>query len=78
MITIHQSGQGADKLEVISWWNGGAYAIQFGEAGSPMLTLWFQGDDAIVLRDEYEAREAKRPKVDCRGHWLATLDPYLP
>ena len=76
-ICIHESGQGADKLRVISYGNGMSYAVQFGESGVPMRDLYFQGDDATELRDEFETLESSRPDELSRDHWLAALDPYL-
>lgn len=77
IVTIHESGQGSDKLTVDSWGNGWGHAIQFGEAGSPMRTLWFQDEDSTILRDEFDAMETARPNVSTREIWLDVLDPYL-
>lgn len=77
IVTIHKSGLGADKLEVISHGNGWAYSIQFGEAGHPMRSLWFQDDDAFQLRGDFEALEDSLPEEDARNLWLSVLDPYL-
>ena len=77
MITIHESGNLADKLRVVSYGNGTSYAFHFGEAGSPMRTLFFQGDDVLALRAEYDALETNEPETECRDHWLSVLDPYL-
>ena len=76
-ITIHRSGEGADALSVDSYNNGWGYAIHFGEAGSPMLTRWFQDEDALTIREAYDALETAQPDTPCREHWLTVLDPYL-
>lgn len=76
-ITIHQSGIGADKLAINSIGNGLAYNVCFGEAGSPLRNIFFQGDDATHLRDEFDAAEQAFPEVDTRDVWLRVLDPYL-
>ena len=77
MTTIHESGNLADKLQIVSYGNGTSYAFHFGEAGSPMRTLFFQGDDATALRTQYDALEINDPETECRDHWLSVLDPYL-
>lgn len=76
-IDIHASGYGADRFRVTSYGNGTAYAFHFGEAGSPMRTLFLQGEDATRIREEYDAAETRNPETPCRDHWLAVLDPYL-
>ena len=77
MVVIHSSGAGADKLEVVSYHNGGAYALHFGEGGAPCRTLFFQGDDATELRAGYDAREEAQPDALCRDIWLGLADPHL-
>lgn len=76
-VTIHQSGAQAGKFQVVSYGNGTAYAFQFGEAGSPMRTLFLQGDDASQIRAEFDAIEAANPDTLTRDAWLEVLDPYL-
>lgn len=76
-VTIHKSGQGADALRVDSLYNGGAYNILFGEAGAPMRNLFFQGDDATQLRDEFDALETAEPETPTRDLWFRVLDPYM-
>jgi hypothetical protein len=76
-IRIHESGRGCKKITVDSWYNGGAYNVSFGEAGSPMRNIYFQGDDAIAIRDEFDALETAEPETLSRDLWLRVLDPYL-
>lgn len=76
-IMIHNSGTGADRLEVVSYGNGTAYAFNFGETDAPMRDLFLQGDDALRIREEYEVAENANPDRDCRNIWLDLLDPYL-
>lgn len=76
-VTIHESGHGADKLQVISYGNGLAYAFNFGEAGAPMRTVFLQGEDATDMRDEFDAIEAHEPERLSRDIWDSLLDPYL-
>lgn len=76
-VVIHTSGRGGDKLEITSYGNGAAYNVAFGEAGSPMRNLFFQGDDATQLRDEFDAMENKFPRMSSRKVWFKVLDPYL-
>ncbi|MEJ5084956.1 hypothetical protein [Brucella pseudogrignonensis] len=76
-VVIHASGTTGDKLEVTSYGNGTAYNIALGEAGSPMRNLYFQGDDASQLRDEFDAHEENNPNMNTREVWFMTLDPYL-
>jgi hypothetical protein len=76
-VTIHKSGEGAESLKVISYNNGLSYAFNFGEAGSPMRTVYLQGDDAGDIRAEYDAAEAANPYEPCRDIWLGLLDPHL-
>jgi hypothetical protein len=76
-VTIHESGQGAEKMEIQSWYNGGAYSVHFGGDGSPMRTLFFQGDDATLLRAELDTLEAAEPETDTRDLWFRVLDLYL-
>jgi len=76
-IAIHRSGTGSDAFEVVSYHNGLAYSFNFGEAGAPMRNLFFQGDDAIALRDEFDALEDREPETLTRELWLRLLDPYL-
>lgn len=76
-VTIHESGHGADKLQVISYGNGLAYAFNFGEAGGPMRNIYLQGEDAADLRDEFDAIEAREPERLTRDIWDSLLDPYL-
>lgn len=77
IVTIHDSGIGGDRLRVDSHGNGLAYAFQFGEAGSPMRTLFFQGDDASQIRDEFDNLESANPEMPTREAWFTLLDPYL-
>jgi hypothetical protein len=77
MITIHKSGAGGEKLQVDSFYNGRAYSVSFGEAGSPMRNLFFQGDDATVLRDEFDTLDELNPEILTRDLWLRVLDPYM-
>lgn len=77
MVTIHRSGKGAEALQVVSYHNGGAYAFNFGEHGSPSRTLFFQGDEASVIREEFEAAETAMPCELTRDVWLRVLAPYL-
>ena len=74
---IHKSGNGADALQIVSHGNGLAYAVQFGESGAPMRTLFFQGDDASTIRADYDAMESAFPDQPCRDLWLRVIDPYL-
>lgn len=76
-VTIHKSGAGADKFEVVSYGNGLAYNFMFGEAGSPMRNVYLQGDDALQIRDEFDAWEEREPEKLTRDIWLDLLDPYL-
>jgi hypothetical protein len=76
-VIIHTSGAGADKLEITSYGNGLSYNFLFGEAGAPMRNLFFQGDDALNIRTDYDARENAEPNMLCRDIWLDLLDPYL-
>jgi len=76
-VTIHDSGKAGDRVRVDSYGNGTAYNISFGEAGAPMRNLFFQGDDATALRDEFDQHENARPSMLTRDVWLAVLDPYL-
>lgn len=76
-VMIHRSGNGADALQIVSHGNGLAYAFQFGESGSPMRTLFFQGEDASAIRADYDAAEIAAPATPCRDHWLRVVDPYL-
>lgn len=76
-IVIHQSGSGADLLRVTSYGNGLSYAINFGEGGAPSRDLFFQGDDATALRDDFDAAENAEPEKLTRAIWLDLLDPYL-
>ena len=73
-VTIHESGSGADKVKVDSYWNGAAYNISFGEAGSPMQNIFFQGEDALELRYVFEDIDEATPD---REAWLEAVDPYL-
>lgn len=76
-VSIHTSGEGADKLQVISGGNGAAYAFHFGEAGSTMLTRFFQGDDATAIREAFDMIEDLKPDMPTREVWLTVIDPYL-
>jgi len=76
-VTIHKSGHGGDALRVDSLYNGGAYNVMFGEAGAPMRNLYFQGDDATQLRDEFDALETAEPETATRDLWFRVLDPYM-
>ena len=76
-ITIHKSGTGSEKLQIDSFYNGGAYNVSFGEAGSPMRNLFFQGDDALQLRDDFDAMESANVEISAREIWLRAIDPYL-
>lgn len=76
-IIIHTSGVGADKLEVVSHGNGLAYCFNIGEAGAPMRNVFLQGDDALQMRDEFDALEEIEPDTPSREIWLRLLDPYL-
>ena len=78
MITIHESGHGGEKLQVVSYGNGLAYNFCFGEAGAPMSNVFLQGEDALNIRDEYDLWENREPEKLCRDIWLELLDPYLP
>lgn len=75
-VTIHKSGADADALRVDSWWNGEAYAIHFGENGSPSRTLFLQGDDASAVRQRVEAVEAATPDLDTRLVWLRAVEDF--
>lgn len=77
IVTIHESGSGADKMRVESWGNGWAYAIHFGEGDGPFRTKWFQDDDAAQLREEVETIETAQPEILTRDAWLLALDPHL-
>ena len=77
MITIHESGLGADKLVIKSHGNGWAYEVHFGEVGSPMCTLWFQCEEAALIREDFGLREQNFPEKASRDLWIETLDPYL-
>lgn len=76
-VTIHQSGTGAGALRVNSHGGGTAYAFHFGEGDGPFRTLFFQGDDAIIIHDKFNALETAQPDKLTRDIWLAVLDPYL-
>lgn len=76
-ITIHKSGNGGEALRVDSIGNGLAYNVLFGEAGSSMRNLYFQGDDATTFRNEIEAIETAWPEKPTRDCWLMAVDPYL-
>jgi hypothetical protein len=77
MVTIHESGNGGEKLQIVSYGNGAAYAANFGESGAPMRTLFFQGDDADLIRQNVELWEEMRPDMPTRNVWLEVLNPYL-
>lgn len=77
MVIIHDSGEGADRLRVESWGNGTAYGFQFGEAGTVMRCLFFQGDDATCLLEQFDTAETAHPDKLTRDIWLDLLDPYL-
>ena len=74
-VTIHESGSGADKIEIISYGNGAAYEIQFGEASAPMGTLFFQDESAAELKADFDWMEACGDFTQ-RQSWLAVLDKY--
>jgi len=76
-ITIHDSGEGAERLRVDSYDNGTAYNVSFGEAGSPMRNIYFHGDHATALRETFDAIEAINPDKPTRDVWFDALDPYL-
>ena len=76
-VTIHESGRGPNALRVDSWHNGSAYAIHLGGAGSPMRSLFMQGDDAIELRASFDGAEEFWPEKPTREIWLHTVEPYL-
>ena len=76
-ITIHDSGEAGDRLRVDSIGGGIAYAVYFGEEGSPMRAVYFQGEDADRLEAELDELETARPDDDYHDLWLAVLDPYL-
>lgn len=76
-VTIHDSGKGGERVRVESIGNGLAYAAYFGEAGSPVCNLYFQGEDASQIRDEIEALEHANPERLTRDIWLSVLDQYL-
>ena len=76
-ITIHDSGNGGDRIKIDSIGNGLNYAVCFGEAGSPMHNLYFQGEDAIAIRNEFDAMESANPEMATRDIWFTVLDPYL-
>lgn len=76
-ITIHKSGTGSEKLQIDSFYNGVAYNVFLGEAGSQMLNLFFQGDDALQLRDDFDAMESSKAELMAREIWLRVIDPYL-
>lgn len=77
MITIHESGNGADKFKVISYNNGLAYNFCFGEGGSPSRNIFLQGDDAIQIREQFDVAETLNPDKLTREIWFELLDPYL-
>lgn len=77
VVTIHESGSGADRLQVVSYGNGLAYAVNFGAAGFPMSNLYFQGDDATEIRNEVENMENANPERLIREIWIAAIEPYL-
>lgn len=72
--TIHESGQDGDKMRVDSWHNGGAYAVHFGENGSPSRTIFVQGDSASELRADVDAMEESDPGRPTREIWLEAVD----
>lgn len=76
-VTIHVSGHGADRLEVVSYGNGLAYDFRFGEAGAPMRNVFVQGDDAQETRDAFDTAEEREPEADSRDLWLSVIDQYL-
>lgn len=76
-VTIHESGAGAERLEVVSYGNGLSYDFRFGQAGSPMRNVFLQGDDALQIRDEFDAWEEREPEAPPRDIWLNLIDPYL-
>ena len=77
-ITIHESGNGGDKLQIVSHGNGLAYTVHFGCAGYPMRTMFFQaGEDSTRLRDEFDCAESFWPERPTREIWFHVLDPYI-
>lgn len=76
-VTIHESGASGDKLRVDSIGNGMAYAVHFGETGAPMRDLFFQGEDATILRADFDALEDAQPDESTRSVWLFILGDYL-
>ena len=76
-VTIHSSGHGGEKFEVVSHGNGIAYDFRFGEAGSPMRNVFLQGDDAAIVRDHFDELEEMYSDEDTRELWLKAVDGYL-
>lgn len=76
-VTIHESGTGADKFTVNSYFNGLAYNFSFGQAGTPMRNIYVQGDDASAMRAEFDGMEETFPHMKSRDIWITILDPYL-
>lgn len=76
-VTIHDSGDGSERIRVDSYFNGGAYNVSFGQAGTPMRNVFLQGDDAAEFRDQFDAWETREPETPSRDIWSALIDPYL-
>lgn len=75
-VNIHESGTGSEKFQVDSYYNGLAYNFSFGQAGTPMRNIFLQGDDAVSIRDDFDAWESREPEKPNRDIWLALIDPY--
>ena len=76
-IPIHTSGHGAAHLRVDSYHNGAAYNVSFGEAGSPMLNVFLQDDDAAQFRADWDAAEADDPERETAEIIRHLLDDHL-
>lgn len=76
-VKIYDVDTGDQRIQVFSYGNGLAYNILFGGAGNPMNNIFFQGDDALMLREELENIEEEHPEADIRQILLFLLDPYL-
>ncbi len=77
MTTIHDSGEGRERLRVDSYNNGIAYNVTLGGDGSPLRNVFLQGDDAIEFRADWNALERARPDRQTRNIILSLVDPYL-
>ena len=77
MTKIHDSGEGAERLRVDSYYNGIAYNVTLGGDGSPLRNVFLQGDDAIEFCADWRALEKTSLDRTTREIILLLIDPYL-